>query len=218
MQGRGFARDRRHESYDYWRYARRDWRWFEGMFRRLRPVPPVLDVGSGLGFFAECCIRHGVPAVGIELSKEGATASIRRGVPVVRADLSLPMPFRDGAFGTAFAHHVLEHVPRETERRILKEVWRVLRPDGFLFVASPSVYHPRAREDEDHINLFTCDELEEDLRAAGFRTVSFRLTFWHPFWDPDLKLGRLSVWTAAFLWRMAPIDRRVGVISALAWK
>jgi SAM-dependent methyltransferase len=188
------------------------------MFRRIQPVAPVLDIGSGLGFFVECCQRHEVRAVGLELSAEGTAASAQRHVPVVRADLSLPFPFRDDVFGTVFAHHVMEHLPPEKERAVLREVRRVLRPGGFLFVASPSVSHPRAHDDPDHINLFTVSQLEGELRSAGFSRTSFRLTFWHPFWDPDLRLGRASVLAAALLWHLAPVERRVGVISALAWK
>lgn len=218
MSGTTPTRDRHHETYDYFRYEGRDWQWFERLFRRIRPVPPVLDIGSGLGLFVECCLRNDVRAVGIELSKEGVTASAGRKLPIVRGDLTLPLPFRDNTFGSALAHHVLEHVLLETERRILREIRRVLRPEGFLFVASPCVYHPRATEDLDHINLFTPRQLETELRAAGFRRVSFRLTYWHPFWDPDLRTGRVSILIAALLWRLFPMDRRVGVISAFAWK
>lgn len=184
----------------------------------MHPMPPVLDIGSGLGFFVECCLHHGVPAVGLELSKEGTLGSARRQLPVVRADLSLPFPFRDNAFGTVFAHHVLEHLPPDTERRVLREVRRVLRPGGFLFAVSPSTHHPRARDDPDHINLFTIPQLDAELRSAGFQRVSFDLNFWHPFWDPALRLGRVSVWAGALLWKVAPWERRVGVITALAWK
>lgn len=218
MTAAALERDRHHETYNYWRYEGRDWRWFERLFHRIRPVPPVLDVGSGVGFFVECCLRNGVRAVGIELSREGIAESVQRRLPVVRGDLTLPFPFRDDAFGSALAHHVLEHVPLAMERRVLREIRRVLRPGGFLFVASPCVYHPRATEDADHVNLFTPRQLETELRAAGFRRVSFRLTYWHPFWDPDLRMGRVSILIAALLWRLFPMDRRVGVISAFAWK
>ena len=52
-----------------------NWRSFEPVYARMRPAPPVLDVGSGLGLFVECCQRHGTTAVGLELSKEAVEAS-----------------------------------------------------------------------------------------------------------------------------------------------
>lgn len=211
-------RDRHHERYDYWRYEGRDWRWFGPLFERMRPVPPVLDVGSGLGFFVEYCLRRGVRAVGTELSKEGATASALRRLPIVRADLSLSLPFRDDAFGSVLAHHVLEHVPLDTERQVLREIRRVLRPRGFLFVVSPNVHHPQARDDPDHVNLFAPHQLAKEARAAGYRKVSLATNYWRPFWEPALRLGRFGTLLSGFLWKVAPLDRRAASASVLAWK
>ena len=162
------ARDTAHETYDYWRYRGRDWHFFEGMFRRIHPVPPVLDIGSGLGFFVECCQHYGVEAVGLELSTEGTRASAQRHVPVVRADLSLPLPFRDDRFGTVFAHHVFEHLPLEKERAVLREVRRVLRPGGFLFIASCSHHMDAALfAEEVHRGLAQAGRAGRVLRQAG---------------------------------------------------
>jgi SAM-dependent methyltransferase len=210
--------DTRHLTYDYAVYAGRDWRFFEVMLDRMRPVAPVLDVGSGLGLFVECCARRGVSAVGVELSREGVEESARRHLPVVRADSTLPLPFRDDSFGSAMAHHVLEHVPLEKERAILREVRRVLRPGGFLFAVSPNIFHPQARENPDHVNLFTPHQLRDELRAAGYRRVSLSTNFWRPVWEPRLHLGSLGLLLSGALWKVAPIDRWAGSASAMAWK
>ncbi len=212
------VRDRAHERYDYGEYAGRDWTWYEPMLARMRPAPPVIDVGSGLGLFVECCLHHSVPAVGIELSLEGAKASAARRLAVVRADLAMPFPFRDGCFGSAFAHHVLEHVPPDRERFILREIRRVLRPGGFVFVVSPNLHHPQARDNPDHVNLFTPHQLARELRDAGFSRVSLGTNFWMPFWEPRLHLGRFGTLLSGALWKVAPLDRRAGSASALAWK
>ncbi|HYS71418.1 MAG TPA: class I SAM-dependent methyltransferase [Thermoplasmata archaeon] len=212
------ARDHGHERYDYWRYAGRDWRWFEPILDRMHPASPVLDVGCGLGFFAECCRRHGIEAVGVELSLEGVAGCRARGVPVVRADLAVPFPFRDEAFGSALAHHVLEHVPLEVERSVLREIHRVLRPGGFLFAISPNTHHPRAREDPDHRNLFTPHALAGELHRAGFTRVSLATNYWLPVWDRQLQMGRLGSLLAGILWKIAPVDRFAASASALAWR
>ncbi|HLB66857.1 MAG TPA: class I SAM-dependent methyltransferase [Thermoplasmata archaeon] len=211
-------RDRPHESYDYSRYEGRDWRWFEPLLARMGPNPPVLDIGSGLGFFVECCLSHRIPAVGIELSREGVAASGARGIPVVRADLSHPLPFRDNVFGSALAHHVLEHVPLDLERAILREIRRVLRPGGFVFVVSPNIFHPNARDDPDHINLFTPHKLAREIREAGYRRVDLGTNYWFPFWEPRVRLGRIGSLVSGALWKVAPIDRWAASASALAWK
>lgn len=211
-------RDRHHETYDYWRYEGRKPEYFEPILARMRPVPPILDVGCGLGLFVECCRRHGLAAVGVELSEEGIRACASRRLPVVRADLGVPFPFRDNSFGSALAHHVLEHTTPEQNARTLREVLRVLRPGGFLFAISPNVHNPRSRDDPDHINLFTPHQLAEDLRAVGFSRVSLATNYWLPFWEPRLHLGRFGNLLSGALWKVAPWDRRAGSASALAWK
>lgn len=210
--------DAHHESYDYRRYEGRDWRFYNVMYDRMRPVPPVLDVGSGLGLFVECCLRRGTRAIGMEVSRAGVQASAAGRLPVVRADLTLGFPFRDRAFGSAMAHHVLEHVTLEKERWILREVLRVLRPGGFLFVVSPNVYHPQARDDPDHVNLFTPHLLRGELRSAGYRRVSLSPNFWRPVWEPHVSLGAGSTLLSGALWKIAPLDRFAGSSAAIGWK
>jgi len=212
------AVDRNHLTYDYWRYEGRDWRAYEMMYLRMTPVPPVLELGCGLGFFLECCRHHDVWAVGAELSEEGVSACASRGLSVVRADITLPLPFRNDAFRSALAHHVLEHIPIAKERQVLHELHRVLRPGGFLLVVSPNVYHPNAAEDPDHINLFAPRQLRRELLAAGFNKVSLSTNYWRPFWEPALRLGRISGLVSGVLWKIAPIDRLAGSASALAYK
>jgi len=211
-------RDRRHLSYDYFRYEGRDWRFFEPVYARMRPAPPVLDVGSGLGLFVECCQRHGTPAVGLELSKEGVEASGKRRLSVVRGDLTLTFPFRDNVFGAALAHHVLEHLPPAQVRWVLREIRRVLRPAGLLFVASPNTFDPKSRDDPDHINLFAPHGLKKELLAAGFRNVNLAPNYWRSIWEPYIPLGRAGAMLAGALWKIVPFDRFAGSSAAFAWK
>ncbi len=188
------------------------------MLARMHPVPPILDVGAGLGLFLECCRHHGVPAVGLELSVEGVKAAATKHLSIVRADLGVPFPFRDNSFGSAFAHHVLEHVPLETERLILEEVRRVLRPGGFVFAISPNVFQPDARAHPDHINLFTPHDLAAEARRAGFTDVDLGTNFWRHFGAPRLRYGRLGNLFSGAMWKLFPLDRFAGSASVLAWK
>lgn len=54
----------------------------------------------------------------------------------VRADATR-LPFRDGVVGRLFAHHILEHLRRETVRDVLSEWGRVMRVNGLLSIVVP---------------------------------------------------------------------------------
>lgn len=45
------------------------------------------------------------------------------------------MPYKDNFFDVVTLHHVLEHVNSETQ--VVKEIYRVLKPGGLFFLASP---------------------------------------------------------------------------------
>ena len=211
-------RDHRHLSYDYTAYAGRDWRFFEDLFLQTGFLPPVLDVGTGLGLFLECCRRHNTLVVGIELSEEGIVACARQRLPVVRGDITAPLPFRDGSFGSIFVHHVLEHISSNVEEGLLREILRVLRPGGFVLVVSPNVHHPDARRQPNHVNLSTPHGLQRKLLSAGFSRVSLKMNYWRPIWDRRIHLGVLSSALTGILWKVAPIDRFAWNSSAMAWK
>src|SRR5712692_6010906 len=49
------------------------------------------------------------------------------------------LPYADGSFGTVIAMNTFEHVPHFW--RGFEEVYRVLRPDGALFISCPFYFH-----------------------------------------------------------------------------
>src|SRR5215469_14602286 len=62
--------------------------------------------------------------------------------PDVEWDLNrLPLPFADDSFDEIHAYHVLEHVGRQGDWRFFfdqfSDLWRILRPDGYLVVKLP---------------------------------------------------------------------------------
>ena len=210
--------DAAHLAYDYRHYDGRDWRFFEPVFTRMKPAPPVLDVGSGIGLFLECCRRHVMPAMGIESSKEGVEECARKGLQVVRGDITVPFPFEDATFGSVLVHHVLEHISLQKERFVLKEIFRVLRDGGLVMVVSPNVFDPGALVDPDHVNLFSPHELKRELRNVGFARISLATNYWRPIWPPTSRQGFLGKLLSGILWKILPLDLFAGSSSAIAWK
>jgi SAM-dependent methyltransferase len=52
-------------------------------------------------------------------------------------DLRHPLPFAGGSADAVFHEHLLEHLPLSAALPLLRECWRVLRPNGLLRVGVP---------------------------------------------------------------------------------
>ena len=114
-----------------------------------RPLPGfcrLLDLGCGCGRI----IRHlpvtGVPAtVGADID-EAAVRWCRRSLTgkYVRSGLSDPLPFRGESFDLVLAIAVVCHLSIPLQRSLLRELERILAPDG---VALVTVKGPSRREE-----------------------------------------------------------------------
>ncbi len=91
----------------------------------------VLDVGCGMGRFADVVSRWGGEIVGIDLSLavEAAQANLgeRQNVRILQADL-FRLPFRPASFDIVYSVGVLHHTP-DCEKAC-REVFRFVRPGG----------------------------------------------------------------------------------------
>jgi SAM-dependent methyltransferase len=127
------------------------------------------------------------------------------GIRYVSADLDAPdamehfditdIPHEDGSFDAILCIHVLEHV--EDDRAAMRELRRILAPDGFAIVLvpldlgrpdtyeDPSITDPAERErafwQADHLRLYGQD-FPDRLREAGFEVTVDR---WVRTLDPS---------------------------------
>ncbi len=99
-------------------------RWLAAQLSSLT-IRPALDVGCGTG-------RHLGPGIaGIDVALDRIASARDRSRLVVVADAHA-LPFRDGAFGTAYAIRMLNAAGRIDD--VLREIRRVLTADGRLLV------------------------------------------------------------------------------------
>lgn len=99
----------------------------------------VLDVGCGRGEFLELMREAGVPARGIDLSRESVELCRRKGLQADAADLythlaDLPEASLDGIF----SGQVVEHLPPERLPDMIRLAASRLERDGVLAIETPN--------------------------------------------------------------------------------
>lgn len=110
----------------------------------LNHVAPgtLLDLGCSLGYTLQAAGDLGLSAAGVDISEHAVKVCRERGF---RAELGTldALPFPDAAFQLVIVKHVLEHTPKP--REALREIARVLKPGGGLFLAVPHGGYIKAR-------------------------------------------------------------------------
>jgi len=138
----------------------------------------LLDVGSGLGDLLLVAQQRGYEVTGVEYSPSSvARANARLGQPVVRQGTIERVDLAEGSIDVCVLSDVIEHTrdPMAT----LDHVWRILKPGGAVFVATPSLDSWSARLlrhrwmefKSEHFFFFDSATLESALVRAGFEHV-----------------------------------------------
>lgn len=102
----------------------------------------VLDVGCGMGRFAEVATRWGARVVGVDLSLavESAVRNLAdRSATILQADV-LRLPFSPESFDYIFSIGVLHHTPNCEQA--FKSLPPLLKPDGRIAIWLYSSYNP----------------------------------------------------------------------------
>jgi SAM-dependent methyltransferase len=98
----------------------------------------VLDIGCGAGSVAKAVKRErpDLQVIGSDVSRSALAAAEAEPEGVeFRVGRAEKLPFADGEFDFVWIFDVLEHV--DNPERVLREVARVLRPDGVFHIVLP---------------------------------------------------------------------------------
>jgi 2-polyprenyl-3-methyl-5-hydroxy-6-metoxy-1,4-benzoquinol methylase len=160
----------------------------------------LLDVGCGYGFFLKEMARRGWQAEGIEISTTGlryARDSLGLKVseqPLPRAD------WPDGCYDVITLFYVIEHLL--DPMAVLKEVYRLLRPGGLLFLRWPhtapivTLLRPWAErlklyQAPSHLFDFSPLTLYKILDQSGFHEIRTTVCGWT---RPTTRGAQLAAW------------------------
>jgi ubiquinone/menaquinone biosynthesis C-methylase UbiE len=98
-------------------------------------------------------------------------ASDNISVADVIADVSKPLPFKDGEFDALIARHIFEHI--QNPITTLREWKRVVKPGGRLLIVVPDqgVSHTIPMNPE-HVHSYTLESLTDLANAVGLELVA----------------------------------------------
>jgi SAM-dependent methyltransferase/uncharacterized protein YbaR (Trm112 family) len=131
----------------------------------------LLDIGCNWGRWSIAATRAGYDVIGIDPSFEAIVAARRIARQVgassqyVVAD-ARRLPFADASFDVVFSYGVLQHFSKGDVAGAVREIARVVEPDGYSWVQMPNAYGAR--------NIY-------QLARRRFREGSaFEVRYWTP--------------------------------------
>jgi SAM-dependent methyltransferase len=144
----------------------------------------VLDLGCGSGRHVVYLARNRFSVSGLDSSPEGikmTRAWLRN--EGLRANLRLhsmtkPLPFKDGFFDAVISVQVIHHATLAEIRKVVKEIARVLKQDGIVYVTVPKLRNQAEAFQEIEPGTFIpLDGLEKGLPHHYFIPEGLRELF-----------------------------------------
>ncbi len=123
--------------------------WHKLAFSYLKDCETILDIGCGLGLFAQLAPGR---VVGLDRNEASVEACRQDGLNVVAGEATA-LPFEDASFDGIHSSHVIEHLHPPQAHEFLCEVDRVLKPGGVFCLRSPMLC-PTFYSDLTHIRPY----------------------------------------------------------------
>jgi len=187
-----------------------------------KPYGRLLDFGAGNGRFAGALHDGGKEVVALEPDRALRAEIAARGIPVATSLAELDTASFDGVYSV----NVLEHV--ENDGEILRQLRRVLRPGGGLYLYVPAFQMLFSANDRrvGHFRRYRRSSLVRLAESAGFTVSRAEYVDFCGFWaalayrlfgnaDGDLSVDAVRLYDSLVFPVSCAIDR---VTSRLAGK
>lgn len=157
-----------------------------GILRLLedRQVETILDLGCGSGRHTVCLAQRGFSVYGLDnspkgieltrqwLTEEGLWANLEL------QSMTEKLRYEDAFFDAVVSVQVIHHATIATIRGIVKEIFRILKKGGVIFVTVTMLKHRKGRFEEIESNTFVpLDGQEKGLPHHCFTPEELREVF-----------------------------------------
>jgi ubiquinone/menaquinone biosynthesis C-methylase UbiE len=159
--------------------AERDHFWFRGFRRFMAPLlaeavrdraaPAILDCGCGTGHNLSMLRQFG-QTVGIDLTWTGLAYAHGKGELAIAQATATRLPFADARFDVVTSFDVIYALEDEAEGAALREMFRVLRPGGYLVLNAAAMDLLKGNHSvlANEVRRYSRATLTERLTRTGF--------------------------------------------------
>jgi ubiquinone/menaquinone biosynthesis C-methylase UbiE len=149
-------------------YNRKPWKEVLNFIKTLRGK--TLDVGCGNGDITKL-VKN---AVGVDISSELLEKARKKSRNIFLKARCEKLPFEDKSFDNALLIAVLHNLKPINRKKCLKEIYRVLRKKGRLFLSvwckhKPGVKYIKWGKEKRYYYFFKEKELRDLLKSSGFK-------------------------------------------------
>ena len=148
----------------------------------------ILDAGCGTGLNLNY-LKHYGSVIGLDFSKEALNfCKLRENKNLIQADAE-KVPFKEDTFDLITALDLLEHLD---DGNVLKEFYRVLKPNAYLIITVPAFKFLWSKHDEalHHKRRYNKGQLKDILEQNGL--ILKKITYWDFFLFLPIVVLRLA--------------------------
>ncbi|MBB5208972.1 class I SAM-dependent methyltransferase [Chiayiivirga flava] len=186
----------------------------------------VLDLGCGSGYGSRRLADRAKHVVAVDVAADAISyARERYGAPNLDfscIDPEKPLPFEDNHFDLVCSFQVIEHV-KDVER-YLREMRRVMRPDGLAVIVTPDRRHRLFRFQKPwnpwHLTEYSKESLEKVISRTFGRVEVHTMGGSSKIMDPELsRCRRIRNLTLPLTLKFVPERIRIWALrKAIAWR
>lgn len=143
------------------------------LIKKYKKNGKLLDVGCAYGFFASFTSKRNFDVTGCDIS-EHAVNKAKKCFPnlkIFKKDIQNKTKFKNNFFDVVTAFDVLEHCKNLTP--VLREIKRILKPDGIFFISVPATDFVSLKKDKDytHVRHFSLSDWMSVLKRNRFSVL-----------------------------------------------
>ncbi|MDQ1911630.1 methyltransferase domain-containing protein [Paenibacillus sp. GD4] len=137
----------------------------------------VLDLACGEGYGAFTLSKEAKRVIGVDLDEtsiNNAKNKYQKENLEFNMGNATNLRFADKSFDIITSFETIEHMPEEDQLRFLKEIKRVLKPDGVLFISTPDKNRTDLYQEKNPYHLKELYQAEfRDLLSKHFSQIQF---------------------------------------------